>query len=106
MKAGMAIVVAALCCFSCAPRRAGETAPPAGGAAANVYRATGAGDLSAAARGVPPRVYVPNVVSNDVYVIDPRTGAVIDHYPVGRSAQHVVPAWDLRTLWVTGSAGR
>lgn len=51
-----------------------------------------------------PRVYVPNLRSNDVYVIDPNTYRVIDKFPVGRSPQHVVPSWDLRTLWVTNNA--
>lgn len=52
----------------------------------------------------PPRIYVPNLRSNDVYVIDPATLRVVDRYPVGRSPQHVVPSWDLRTLWVTNNA--
>jgi DNA-binding beta-propeller fold protein YncE len=29
---------------------------------------------------------------------------VIDHFKAGRSPQHVVPSWDLKTLWVTGSS--
>jgi YVTN family beta-propeller protein len=28
----------------------------------------------------------------------------VDRFPVGRSPQHVVPSWDLRTLWVTNNA--
>jgi YVTN family beta-propeller protein len=52
----------------------------------------------------PTRVYVPNLRSNDVYVIDPSSFRVIDRFPVGRSPQHVVPSWDLRTLWVTNNA--
>jgi YVTN family beta-propeller protein len=51
-----------------------------------------------------PRVYVPNLRSNDVYVIDPATFRVVERFPVGRSPQHVVPSWDLRTLWVTNNA--
>jgi YVTN family beta-propeller protein len=51
-----------------------------------------------------PRVYVPNLRSNDVYVIDPTTFKVVERFPVGRSPQHVVPSWDLRTLWVTNNA--
>lgn len=106
MKPGLAIVAAALCCVSCTARRAAETPAPAAGHAANVYLATGANDLGPIARRTPTRVYVPNVISDDVYVIDPRTRTVVARYPAGNSPQHVVPAWDLKTLWVTGSAYR
>jgi hypothetical protein len=47
------------------------------------------------------RTYLPNLRSNDVYVIVPSTLKIVDRFPVGRSPQHVVPSWDLRTLWVT-----
>ena len=50
------------------------------------------------------RVYVPHVQSNDVYVIDPRTFKVIDKFKVGLNPQHVVPSWDLQTLWVVNNA--
>ena len=56
--------------------------------------------------GALERVYVPNVLSDDVDVIDPRTFTVIDHFRVGRSPQHVIPSWDLKTLWVAGSKRR
>jgi len=46
------------------------------------------------------------VQSNDVYVIDPRTLTVIDKYKVGLNPQHVVPSWDMQTLWVTNNAER
>ncbi len=70
----------------------------------NVYANATAGKISEAVAGVPERVYVPNVSSADVYVIDPNTMKVVDHYGVGRGPQHIVPSWDLKTLWVTGSA--
>jgi len=47
---------------------------------------------------------VPNLRSNDVYVIDPATFKVVDKFPVRRSPQHIVPSWDLQTLWVTNNA--
>jgi YVTN family beta-propeller protein len=34
-------------------------------------------------------------------VIDPSTFKVIDHFPVGDQPQHVVPSYDLKTLYVT-----
>jgi YVTN family beta-propeller protein len=49
-------------------------------------------------------VYVPNRASNDVWVIDPATLKVIDKYKVGVNPQHVVPSWDLKTLWVNNNA--
>ncbi|HTK35016.1 MAG TPA: YncE family protein [Caulobacteraceae bacterium] len=70
----------------------------------NIYKGTGAGDLSPAVAGALERIYVPNVNSDDVYVIDPKTLKVVDRYGVGANPQHVVPSWDLKTLWVTGSA--
>jgi YVTN family beta-propeller protein len=51
-----------------------------------------------------PRVYVPNLRSNDVYVIDPQAMKVVDRFKVGAGPQHIVPSWDLRTLWVTNNA--
>lgn len=63
-----------------------------------------AGRMSAAVAGALPRIYVPNLRSNDVYVIDPATYKVVDRFAVGRSPQHVVPAWDLQTLWVANNA--
>jgi len=50
------------------------------------------------------RVYVPNRSSNDVWVIDPVTLKVIDKFKVGVHPQHVVPSWDLKTLWVNNNA--
>jgi YVTN family beta-propeller protein len=70
----------------------------------NLYSEAAAGHLSAAAREALPRIYVPNVSSNDVYVIDPATFKVVDRFKVGLNPQHVVPAWDLSTLWVANNA--
>ncbi|MGB6009072.1 MAG: YncE family protein [Castellaniella sp.] len=72
----------------------------------NVYSEIGAGHLSPAVRKDLPRVYVPNLRSNDVSVIDPDTLKVVDTFKVGKSPQHVVPSWDLRTLWVANNAER
>ena len=71
---------------------------------ANLYSEATAGKLSAAVAGDLPRVYVPHVKSNDVYVIDPVTLKVVDRFKVGINPQHVVPSWDLRTLWVANNA--
>jgi YVTN family beta-propeller protein len=61
--------------------------------------------LSPAVRGDPFRIYVPNHTSNTVSVIDPATGKVIRTVPVPAGPEHVVPSWDLRTLWVNSDDG-
>jgi len=70
----------------------------------NLYSETTAGKLSPGLANVPARVYVPNVKSDEVHVIDPVTFKVIDRFKVGKNPQHVVPSWDLTTLWVTNNA--
>jgi YVTN family beta-propeller protein len=71
---------------------------------ANLYSETTAGRLSPAVEGALPRIYVPNHTSSDVYVIDPATMKVVDKFKVGVNPQHVVPSWDLKTLWVANNA--
>jgi YVTN family beta-propeller protein len=97
-----------------APRPAASGPAPAVAAAApgmpavvdanNLYSETASGKMSAAVSGALERVYVPNLQSNDVYVIDPATFKVVDRFKVGVNPQHVVPSWDLRTLWVANNA--
>lgn len=70
----------------------------------NLYSETAEGKMSAAVGDALPRVYVPNRQSNDVYVIDPATLKVMDKFKVGINPQHIVPSWDLKTLWVTNNA--
>jgi YVTN family beta-propeller protein len=71
----------------------------------NVYAADRAGNLSRAVRGARPYVYVPNSDSNTVDVIDQRTFKVVRRFAVGGLPQHVVPAWNLRRLYVTNDLG-
>ena len=98
---------------ACSPQGGGSTSNSTAASGApgvpgreptNIYKGTGPTDLSPAVAGALDRIYVPNVNSDDVYVIDPKTLKVVDHYPVGANPQHVVPSYDLKTLWVTGSA--
>ena len=70
----------------------------------NLYSETGAGRMSSAVAGALQRVYVPNRAANTVSVIDPATMKVIESFKVGINPQHVVPAWDLRMLWVANNA--
>jgi YVTN family beta-propeller protein len=73
--------------------------------ATDVYAHDKADMLTGAARLAKSLVYVPNSESDTVDVIDPRTYRVVGHFAVGRLPQHVVPAWDLRTLYVTNDIG-
>src|SRR5947209_6331109 len=66
----------------------------------DVYAADRPGQLSPAVASFRPLVYVPNSESNSVDVIDPSTNKVVSHFAVGRLPQHVVPSYDLKTLWV------
>ena len=71
----------------------------------DVYAADRPGRLSPVVRGYPPRIYVPNSESDTVDVIDTKTYRIVDHFKVGRLPQHVVPSWDLKTLWVANDLG-
>jgi YVTN family beta-propeller protein len=77
---------------------AGEVTLPDG--EVNIYEATGAGALSLTAMRAKPLVYVPNSRSNSVTVIDPASHTVVRTFPTGAVPQHVVPSYDLSTLWV------
>ncbi|HEX3516598.1 MAG TPA: hypothetical protein VHT26_21615, partial [Trebonia sp.] len=68
---------------------------------ANIYAAAGPNMLSPAVRGVPSRIYVPNSGGSTVTVIDPSTYRVIGSYQTGLNPQHVVPGYDMQTLYVT-----
>ena len=89
-----------------APARVLEMAPgmPRVADPSNLYSEATAGRLAPAVAGALRRVYVPNHTSSDVYVIDPATLAVVDRFKVGLNPQHIVPSWDLKTLWVTNNA--
>ncbi|TQJ51821.1 YncE family protein [Phycicoccus sp. SLBN-51] len=71
----------------------------------NVYAADAAGALTGAARTAKPMVYVPNTISDTVQLIDPSTYKVVGRFPTGREPQHVVPSWDMKTLWVNDDLG-
>ena len=70
----------------------------------NLYGEAGITKFSSVAAGALPRVYVPHVKSNEVYVIDPATLQVVDTFRVRPNPQHLIPSWDLKKLWVASSA--
>jgi DNA-binding beta-propeller fold protein YncE len=79
--------------------------PPARVHRADVYAADRPGRLSPVVRGFRRLIYVPNSDSETVDEIDPRTYKVVRHFAVGALPQHVVPSYDLKTLWVTNDLG-
>jgi DNA-binding beta-propeller fold protein YncE len=72
---------------------------------ANVYAHDGADKIAPAARNAKELIYVPNSRSDTVDVINPHTYKIVEHFAVGGLPQHVVPAWDLKTLYVTNDTG-
>jgi YVTN family beta-propeller protein len=110
---------------SCTPAAPPSAAPPAAANAAtpepvaatllpgmpppldpnDIYAADRPGRIAARIRHDRQLVYVPNFGSNTVSIIDPHTYRVIRVQHVGRGPQHVVPSWDLRTLWVNNNTG-
>jgi DNA-binding beta-propeller fold protein YncE len=72
---------------------------------ANVYSEAGAGMLSPAAAAARPLVYVPHSGSGEVRVIDPATFKQVDQFPAGTEVQHVVPSYDMQTLYATDDIG-
>lgn len=71
----------------------------------NLYAADSPNNLSEAVKGDPELVYVPNFQSATVSVIDPKTYKVIKTIKTHAGPQHVVPSWDLKTLWVNDNKG-
>jgi DNA-binding beta-propeller fold protein YncE len=121
----LALLCSALLLTACGGRRAASagaaknsTPPAAAGSLAdghpaaeialdphNVYAADGPTNLAPAAQRARPLIYVPNSGSNTVDEIDPATFRIVRHFAVGALPQHVVPSYDLRTLWVTNDEG-
>ena len=73
--------------------------------AQNVYAEAGVNMLSPAVRGQRSLVYVPNHAAGTVSVINPKTYRVIDTFRTGADPQHVVPSYDMKTLWVNNDEG-
>ena len=70
----------------------------------NIYAETGANELAPEAAKAMPMVYVPNSRGGTVTENDPHTYQVVRTFPTGRVPQHVVPSYDLSTLWVANNA--
>ena len=97
--------VLALLAVAAARRGAAQTPAPGDSVPPGLYAAAGAGMLSPAARRAVPFVYVPNSKDGTVTVIDPLTYHVLRTFATGALPQHVVPSYDLLTLWVANNLG-
>jgi DNA-binding beta-propeller fold protein YncE len=71
----------------------------------NIYSHTLAGMLTPVTRRARYLVYAPDSEGDGVYVINPISYKVIDYLQTGAVVQHVVPAWDLKTLYATNDSG-
>lgn len=71
----------------------------------DIYASVRSGVLAPGAAQAPRLVYVPNTLSGTVTVIDQATRTVLRTFATGAVPQHVVPSYDLSTLWVTNNDG-
>jgi YVTN family beta-propeller protein len=71
----------------------------------NIYSNANVGMFSPVTKQALQRVYVPNTVDNTVSVIDPKTYTVIATFPTNQDPEHIVPAYDLKTIWVLNDNG-
>src|SRR6266516_1033987 len=97
--------VLALLAAAAARPGAAQTPAPGDSVPPGLSAAAGAGMLSTAARRAVPFVYVPNSKDGTVTVIDPLTYHVLRTFATGALPQHVVPSYDLLTLWVANNLG-
>jgi DNA-binding beta-propeller fold protein YncE len=72
---------------------------------ANVYAGAAAGQWAPAVHDARSLVYVPLGGAASVAIIDPATYRVTRVFHTAALPQHVVPAYDLRTLWVANDIG-
>ena len=71
----------------------------------NIYSEIGPGRVQPSIAEDLPRVYVPNGLSDTVSVIDPAAHTVVASFKTDREPQHIVPSYDLKTLWVLDNQG-
>lgn len=116
-KRTFSLLLISLCLLTCCKRSEQANTPmipkshylvqksPGGKQVVGLYAATRAGELSAVARAARPLVYVPNSKSNTVTIIDPISRKVLRTFKTAKLPQHVVPSYDMSTLWVTNNEG-
>src|SRR5437762_3162253 len=104
----LACVGALVACRGASRKAAARDSAPgdvASAKALNIYAGTGANALSPVAARARPLVYVPNSMGASVTVIDPATYTVVRTFKTGKVPQHVVPSYDMKTLWVANNSG-
>src|SRR5258705_486342 len=108
MRIASLVTALALSSAACG-KRAGDATERAGGQydhePIDIYAAVRRNVLSPRATRAARLVYVPNTLSGTVTVIDQATHAVVRTLKTGKLPQHVVPSYDLSTLWVTNNDG-
>ncbi len=70
----------------------------------NVYEDVMTSEVREDLRGIPERVYVPNIIDGTVSVVDPKTFEIVDSFAVGELPYHVTPSWDMTELYVNNEA--
>lgn len=71
----------------------------------NIYTADRPNNFSKEVKNDPALIYVPNTLTNTVQVFDQKTYKMLRRVKVGREPQHVVPSWDLKTLYANSDKG-
>ena len=71
----------------------------------NIYAANTPNNFSDTVKSYPALVYVPNTQSNTVQVYDQKTYKLLRTVKVAREPQHVVPSYDLKTLYANSDLG-
>jgi len=74
-------------------------------AATNIYSHAASGMFSSGVQTDPARVYVPNSLNNTLTIIDQKTYSILETIKIGKEPQHVIPSYDLKTLWVLIDGG-
>jgi YVTN family beta-propeller protein len=81
-----------------------QAAYPSKSGGVNIYAETGVNELAPVAKTALSMVYVPNSKGGTVTEIDPRTYQAVRTFSTGKVPQHVVPSYDLGTLWVANNS--
>jgi YVTN family beta-propeller protein len=71
----------------------------------NIYAADTPNNFSEVVKGDTALIYVPNTLSNTVEIYDQKTYKLVRRVKVGKEPQHVVPAYDLKTLYANSDKG-
>lgn len=71
----------------------------------NIYANAGANMFAKVTHNALSRVYVPNTHDGTVSIIDSATYKIINTLVTGKDPEHIVPSYDLKTIWVLNDIG-